>query len=151
LHIIFTLLDSQQLNGYLAYGWKYTSDFYKACLEHNIQFGFSVNSLVEYDQLKKKVWNKPSRYFCCLTEHQYENLFIRPAGFYLIGTAFADYGCPDVLYKKIFSYIESHDIQICGNAYEEYLIDEIAEEDANHYLLQISIQISKNYSSNSDL
>ena len=39
--------------------------------------------------------------------------------------------------------MEEHDLVICGNAYEEYLIDEVAEEDASAYLLQIMIQVKR--------
>lgn len=125
----------------LAYGWKYTADFYEACRLNNIQLGFSVNALVEFEQLQKKLWNMPSRYYCCLPKGQYKKFFTRPSGTYLIGTEYADFGCTDSLYRKMFNYIEKHNIVICGNSYEEYLIDEIAEEDMEHYLLQISIQV----------
>lgn len=43
----------------------------------------------------------------------------------------------------MLSYIENHGLEICGNAYEEYLIDEIAEENPDRYLLQILIQIKQ--------
>ena len=48
----------------------------------------------------------------------------------------------DSLYQKLFAYIGEHKLQVCGNAYEEYLIDEIAEKNPDRYLLQIIVQVT---------
>lgn len=46
---------------------------------------------------------------------------------------YTDYGITGPLYQRMFDYMETHNMKICGNAYEEFLIDEIAEK------MQISI------------
>ena len=123
-------------------GWDCLPAFYEACIAHNIQIGLTVGSLVEYDKGTGKLLNKPTRYFCRLPENQYPNFTVRPAGRYVIGTKYMGYdGNTDILYQRIFSYMEEHSLKVCGNAYEEFLIDEIAERDVNRYMLQISIQI----------
>lgn len=54
---------------------------------------------------------------------------------------YADYGETDPLYHKLLHYIEENARRIEGNAYEEYLFDDIAEKDSENYLLQIAIHI----------
>lgn len=122
-------------------GWAYLPAFYEACAAHNIQLGLTVGSLVEYDKRMGKLPDKPARYFCRLPENQYPSFYTRAAGRYVIGTKYMGYnGNTDVLYQRIFRYMEERHLRVCGNAYEEFLIDEIAERDAERYLLQISVQ-----------
>lgn len=128
-------------NFQLSDGWDCLPSFYRACVEHGIQIGFTVGSLVEYDTLKATLSDKPMKYFCRLPQNQYPDYYIKPAGRYVLGTQFTDYGHTQTLYRKIFRYIDEQGLKICGNAYEEFLIDEIAERDVNRYMLQISVQV----------
>lgn len=121
--------------------WDYLPSFYKACIEHGIQIGFTVGSLLEYDPTKKALSNMPTKYFCRLPQNQYPDYYIKPAGRYILGTQFTDYGHTEILYKKIFQYMNEHGLKISGNAYEEFLIDEIAEKNPDQYMLRIAIQI----------
>lgn len=125
----------------LADGWIYLPAFYAACVEENIPIGFSVGTMVEHHNLCKGLWNKPARYFYRLPPKQYPDFYTAPAGYYVVGTEFTDYGNTDFLYEEMFSYIAANKLRICGNAYEEFLIDEIAERNPNHYLLQIIVQV----------
>lgn len=123
-------------------GWEYLPSFYESCVTHHIQLGLTVGSLVEYDKKAGRLSEKPTRYFCRLPENQYPNFYTRTAGRYVIGTKYMGYsGNADILYQRIFSFLEKHHLTVCGNAYEEFLIDEIAERDADRYLLQISVQV----------
>ena len=121
--------------------WEYLPAFYEACAAHNIQIGLTVGALTEYDKETGKLSDKPTRYFCSLPKQQYPAFHIKPAGRYVIGTKFMGYGFADTLYQRIFHYADAHGLQICGDAYEEFLIDEIAERDENHYMLQISVPV----------
>lgn len=123
-------------------GWEYLPSFYGACVTHKVQLGLTVGSLVEYDKRTGKLSDKPTRYFCRLPKNQYPNFYIRAAGRYVIGTKYMGYnGNTDGLYQRIFSYLEKHHLTVCGNAYEEFLIDEISERDEGRYLLQISVEV----------
>lgn len=125
----------------LSDGWDCLPAFYEACTAHKIQIGLTVGALVEYDEGTGKLQDRPAKYFCRLPKQQYPDFHIKPAGSYVIGTQFTNYGLTNALYQRIFRYISAHGLKICGNAYEEFLIDEIAEQDVNRYLLQISIPV----------
>ena len=122
-------------------GWDCLPSFYNACIEHGIQIGFTVGSFVEYDPSRAMLADKPAKYFCRLPKNQYPDYYIKPAGRYIFGTQFTDYEHTHSLYQKIFRYMDEHGFKICGNAYEEFLIDEIGEKNTDNYMLQIAIQV----------
>jgi len=126
----------------LAEGWAYLPEFYKECNKANIQLGGIIGTLVSQENLVHSLWNKPNYYFYHLSDDQYPSFYTKPKGTYVIGTAYADYGQVDWLYHKLTQYISKNHLHICGNSYEEYLIDEIAEADPERYLLQVAIQVT---------
>ena len=124
----------------LADGWSYLPEFYAACAREEIPVGFTVGTLVSRERLVRGEWDKPERYYCRLPKNRYKSYASKPAGLYVVGTSYADYGETAPLYEKIMEYMKSNGLAVSGGAYEEYLIDEIAERDAKRYLLQISIR-----------
>lgn len=125
----------------LKEGWTHLPEFYAKCQEQNIQLGYTVGTMVSKENLLQKRWDKPNHYYYRLSQENYPLYQIKPAGDYVVGTMYADYGETDPLYHKLLHYIEENALRIEGNAYEEYLFDEIAEKDSENYLLQIAIQI----------
>lgn len=125
----------------LTDGWTHLPDFYAKCQAENIQLGYTVGTLVSKKNILNQRWDKPSHYYYRLSHKNYPLYHVKPAGKYVVGTIYADYGETDELYQKLLQYIEQNNLEIIGNAYEEYLIDEIAEKNSADYLLQIAIQI----------
>lgn len=125
----------------LTDGWTHLPAFYAKCQEQDIQLGYTVGTMVSKKNLLKKRWDKPSHYYYRLSQENYPMYQLKPAGNYVVGTMYADYGETDPLYQELLQYIEKNRLEIAGNAYEEYLIDEIAEKNSGNYLLQIAIQI----------
>lgn len=122
-------------------GWKHLPAFYASCASHGIRPGLTIGTMVRYENLKKGLWEKPACFFYRLPEGYYSRCFSTSDGWYVCGTAYADYGNPGSLYVTMLTYIEENQLEICGNAYEEYLIDEITEENPDRYLLQILIEV----------
>ena len=54
---------------------------------------------------------------------------------------YGDYGKTDGIYRQMLSYIEENGLEIIGNAYEEYLLDELAESDPESFVMQVMIQV----------
>ena len=63
----------------LEEGWKYLPAFYDACAKENIQLGFPVGTLVDFHNLRRGLWHRPSHYFYRLSHKQYPDYFIAPA------------------------------------------------------------------------
>lgn len=126
----------------LTDAWTHLPEFYAKCREQNIQLGYTVGTMVAKENLLERRWDKPSYYYYSLSNEIYPQFHVKPAGEYIVGTIHADYGDTEQLYQKLLAFIEQKDLKIIGNAYEEYLIDEIAEKNSEDYLLQIAIQVA---------
>lgn len=125
----------------LTDGWTHLPAFYAKCQEQDIQLGYTVGTMVAKKNLLERRWDKPGNYYYRLSQENYPLYQIKPAGEYVVGTMYADYGETGPLYLELLQYIAENELMIAGNAYEEYLIDEIAEKDSGNYLLQVAIQI----------
>lgn len=78
----------------------------------------------------EKRWDKPSHDYYRFSREKYPLYQLKPAGKYVFGTMYADYGETDSLYQELLRYIAENGLGIAGNAYEEYLIDEITEKNS---------------------
>lgn len=66
---------------------------------------------------------------------------VRPGGTYLVGHLFGGYGEAAPLYKRLVAYAAEHNLVICGDAYEEYPLNEMTSENDNEYLIRVMIPI----------
>lgn len=64
-----------------------------------------------------------------------------PKGLYVVGYVHGDYGETNDVYRDLLSFIEENNLQIAGNAYEEYLLDELAESDSQNFVMQVLVQV----------
>jgi effector-binding domain-containing protein len=54
-----------------------------------------------------------------------------------------NYGQSAALYKRLLAYIEQHNLEICGPAFETYPLNEISISDPDRYLMRISITVKQ--------
>jgi effector-binding domain-containing protein len=45
------------------------------------------------------------------------------------------------LHERVISYIDQHGFEICGDAYEEYPLNEICVADDKNYLMRLMIAV----------
>ena len=67
-----------------------------------------------------------------------------PKGLYAVCFVHGDYGSAwdnDSIYKSFLSFIDENHLQIIGDAYEEYLLDELTESDTKDFVVRIMIQV----------
>jgi hypothetical protein len=65
----------------------------------------------------------------------------RPAALYAIGHMRTGYGGGGALYERMLSYIEDHGFEVCGEAYEEYPLNEVCVSDDTDYLMRLLITV----------
>lgn len=121
--------------------WNYLPDFYELCMKENVLIGFPMRTLVLQETIQSENWNQPAFFYYCLPKDRYPTNSVKPQGTYLVGYTNTDYSCTDALYKKLISYMELNNLVICGNAYEEFLLDETSVSNPDNYLLRIAIQV----------
>ncbi len=65
-----------------------------------------------------------------------------PKGKYVVTYTCGDYGNNSDFYRKLFTYIDENNMKIIGNAYEEYLIDELAESNSDRFVIKTMVQVN---------
>jgi DNA-binding transcriptional MerR regulator/effector-binding domain-containing protein len=116
-------------------------DFYVAMRE---------NPVVSDDVLQYPVWGTystervksgdlkyPDRYYFYYPDGKDQ----RPGSLYAVGYTRAGYGQNEELYKRMISYIAQHNFEICGDAYEEYPLNEICTPNHSNYLMRLMITV----------
>ncbi|MDR2570337.1 MAG: MerR family transcriptional regulator [Oscillospiraceae bacterium] len=105
----------------------------------NLDLNYPVWAMYSQDQLKKRDWSHPDRYYFYNPEG-YEK---RPAALYVIGYMRGGYSPNDELYAKLSDYIDENGYEICGNAYEEYPENEICAINDKDYLIRVMIMVKE--------
>ena len=105
----------------------------------NIDLNYPVWAMYSHDRLKQRTWKNPERYYL-YTPDGYDR---RPAALYAIGYMRGGYSPHGSLYERIVGYIEENGYEICGDAYEEYPLNEISATDDNNYLIRVMITVRK--------
>ena len=82
-------------------------------------------------------WVWPDRYYFYNPEGRDK----KPAALYAIGYIRGGYGQSDKLYRRIIDYIDRNGFEICGDAYEEYPLNEVCITDDKDYLMRVMITV----------
>lgn len=64
-----------------------------------------------------------------------------PRGRYVVGHVHGDYGATDDIYKDMLAFIAQNGLRVAGDAYEEYLLDELAESDPDKFVMRVMIGV----------
>lgn len=124
-------------------GWYYLVDFYEFCRQNRVIRGLPTGTIISRADLLQGNTTHPSQYYYRpLSESSFPSNAQTPEGLYVIGQEHTEYAMTS-LYARLFRYIKDAGLRICGNAYEEYLLDEISTTDPAQYLLQIAIHVEK--------
>ncbi|WP_248924999.1 MerR family transcriptional regulator [Paenibacillus hamazuiensis] len=117
-------------------------DFQMRLERENAPIGYPNGVIVKKEDLLKKDGDMVSHMFSRMTTHSEEQQYM-PEGFYLVSYTKADYGDTDKIYPQIFDYIEKNQYVVIGDAYEEYLQDEVSLQNPEEYLVRIMVHIKE--------
>ncbi|MCL1887854.1 MAG: hypothetical protein FWF96_03160, partial [Kiritimatiellaeota bacterium] len=98
---------------------------------------YSVWGTFSEKRVKSGDWVWPDRYYF----YNPEGRDRRPAALYAIGYTRGGYGQCGGLYKRLIHYINEHGFEICGDAYEEYPLNEVCITDSSNYLIRLMITV----------
>lgn len=112
--------------------------FYDYAKAQGLNGYFPFGSIVMPDQLMDQAEKKWKFYFSVPKSLSNE---LRPSGTYLVGYQYGSYGQAASLYERLLSYIKANNLKICGNAYEEYPLNEVSTKNQEEFLICIMIQI----------
>jgi len=89
------------------------------------------------DRIKQGDWVGADRFYFYNPEGQDE----RPAALYAVGYMRGGYTDGDALFKRLIAYINEHNFEICGPAFEEYPLNEVFVTEAENYLMRVLITV----------
>ena len=120
--------------------------FYHAISEKypDMDLNYSVWGVFSEERVKGGDWVWPDRYYFCNPEGRDR----RPAALYAIGYTRGGYGQCGELYKRLFEFIDSNGFEICGDAYEEYPLNEVCITDNGNYLIRLMITVREKNGTN---
>jgi len=113
--------------------------FYHAARDKypNLDLNYPVWGVFSEKRVKRGDWVWPDRYYFYNPEGHDK----KPAALYAIGYARGRYGQTDELYRRMLDYIDGNGLEICGDAYEEYPLNEICVADDANYLIRMMITV----------
>ncbi len=112
-------------------------DFIMLCRANGIDLVNHTGKLFSKQTILNKKWNSPDRFYIRTEGGNYQT----EKGLYLALYDRCDSVNKDKLYEKLLTYIEENDLEICGNTYEEYPLDEISISNPNDYLIKIFVRV----------
>ncbi|MCL1809053.1 MAG: MerR family transcriptional regulator [Clostridiales bacterium] len=103
----------------------------------DLNLNYPVWAVFSVERVKRGdlVW--PDRYYFYNPEGHDK----RPAALYAIGYQRGFYGQSGDLYRRMFDYIDRNGLEICGDAYEEYPLNEVSVSDDTNYLMRVMIPV----------
>ena len=102
-----------------------------------IDLNYYVWGCYTAERIKNGDWHYADRFYFYNPEGQDK----RPAALYAIGYTRGKYGEIDSLYKRVIEHIDKNGFEICGNAYEEYPLNETCITDNDNYLIKVMITV----------
>jgi len=103
----------------------------------DLDLNYPVWATFSQETVKRKNYDKPERFYV----YNPEGYDRRPAGLYAIGYTRGGYGQNSALFERLFEYIKKNNFEICGNAYEEYPLDEFCVISETDYLMRLMIEV----------
>jgi len=103
----------------------------------DLDLNYPVWGLFSQERIKRGDWVWPERYYFYNPEGPDQ----RPAALYAIGYTRGGYGQTNELYPRMIDYINKNGLEICGDTYEEYPLNELTVHNDKDYLIRAMITV----------
>lgn len=120
----------------------YIIDFYEKCEGMDFPLIFSAGQMKRRDDILAGRSEVVAKMCFILNDLSRANSVI-PKGKYAVGYVQGDCEKTDDVYNRLVSFIKDNGLRIVGNAYEEYLLDELVESRRNNFLMKVLIQVAE--------
>ena len=102
-----------------------------------LSLNYPVWAVFSESRVKSGDWVWPDRYYF----YNPEGCDKKPAALYAVGYKRGGYGECGELYRRLIEYINNNGFEICGDAYEEYPLNEVCVVEDNNYLIRVMITV----------
>ena len=140
--VLSRLIENLSYKDYL----KAVSEHMDYCNEHKLTAGYSINLMINRDNIFKGVSDNYSYIYTKLEANsKIKSTFTRPKGLYAIAYHQGSYTTIDKTYKKLIEYLNVANLKIGKYAYEEYILDETTMKGFENYITQILVEIDEHF------
>lgn len=117
--------------------------FYELCARKNVPQTYPLGSVTSLAGITAKSVFRPRCFYSPAGRTVPRRLTTtRPGGRYLIGYARGDYGMLDGLYRRMLAWAKRRGRATVGDAYEEYVLSEMAVANPDSYLARVAIRLA---------
>lgn len=116
-------------------------NFYSIIEQQDIVQGYPIGAIVGKNELIDGQFTNFSYFYINKFAKNKNLLSIKPKGTYAVMYDYYDYNKTEKLYQKMLDELANNGYEIDGDAYEEYIIDEVAEKNPDQYLVKVMIKV----------
>lgn len=117
-------------------------DFYATFESAGLAYGYPASYVVAKEDVKNGNWSMISQLAVMQAEGS-QSETCTPAGLYATACGTGHYGQTEEIYRRILRETDRLGYEIRGDAYEEYLADEVVQTERENYLIRVSIPVGK--------
>jgi hypothetical protein len=133
---IFLGKQNDYSNGKDAYDALFS--FYESVYDRaDVDLIYPVWGVFSAERIIRGDYVYPDRYYLYFPDGHDQ----RPAALYAVGYMRTGYGNGSQLYTQMIQYIDQNGFEICGDAYEEYPLNEVSVADSSNYLMRVMITV----------
>ena len=104
-----------------------------------------VGTILSIDELCKQNYNTFQCLYTRVRKNNHRNIRIMKAGYYIVAYHQGDYQTISEAYQRALSYARKHHIILGENAYEEYVLSDIAVQDENKFITTIYLETNEKH------
>lgn len=113
---------------------------YEYAGSHGINLGYPMGVMVSREDLLTGVEAPACRYYFKSARHG--NAW-KPAGLYAVAYGKSEYQKPQDTYLQLLGFIRTQDLKVAGNAYGEYLLDDLAVHEPDQYYGRMEVLVER--------
>ncbi len=113
------------------------------CAENSLSSNLHIGEIVLQKNIEAGIFTESYYYNRIKHKAHDKHLFIKPAGLYATLFHRGSYESLYTAYQNVVSSIEELDYSICGNIYEEDVINYFSEQNPERFILKISLHIKQ--------
>ncbi|MEK3934016.1 MerR family transcriptional regulator [Sporosarcina sp. FSL W7-1349] len=122
---------------------KLIMSFIKYTKRERLDTGYPIGGLIRQEQVEEGDYWNYSHFYMRVAQSDLAEPFIKKAGKYVVGYHKGSYVTIQETYKKMKNYLDKEGYRICGDSFEEYVIDEVSVSGENNYVTKIMIQVEE--------
>ncbi len=118
-------------------------EFIKYTKREELDLGYPIGALIRQEQVELGNYDNYSHFYLRVDPSKVADPYIKNAGKYVVAYHEGSYLTIQETYEKVKAFLFDKGYQICGDSFEEYVLDEVSVSGFDNYVTKIMIQVEK--------